>query len=192
MKGKTTRDYVRTLTLAALFLALGLVLPFATAQIPKVGNLLLPMHIPVLLCGLICGWQYGALVGFVCPLLRFALFDMPPMPQGIGMAFELCAYGAIVGYLYGRSRWKCVFSLYRSLLLAMIGGRVVWAAARIVMMGATGLPFSWEIFLSSALLTAIPGIILQLTLIPLIMVALDRAKLVPFSKTRPHKDPAND
>ncbi len=185
MKTKTTRDRIRDLALAAMFLALGLVLPFATAQLREFGNMLLPMHIPVLLCGLICGWQYGGLVGFVCPLLRFSLFGMPPMPLGIGMAFELCAYGAIVGYLYGHSKWKCVFSLYRSLIIAMIGGRVVWGVARVIMVGAANIPFGWEAFLSGALLTAIPGIVLQLILIPVIMVALDRAKLVPFSKARP-------
>lgn len=178
-------SYILRLALAAMFLALGLVLPLLTAQIRELGNMLLPMHLPILLCGLICGWQYGAVVGFVCPLLRFALFSMPRMPMGIGMAFELCAYGAIVGFLYGRSKWKCVFSLYRSLIIAMIGGRIVWGVARVVMVGAADVPFGWEMFLSGALLTAIPGILLQLVLIPVIMVALDKAKLVPFSKRRP-------
>lgn len=179
-----TNKYIRNLTLAAMFLALGLVLPFVTAQIRQIGNMLLPMHLPILLCGLICGWQYGAAVGFICPLLRFALFSMPPMPMGIGMAFELCAYGAIVGFLYGHSKWKCVFSLYRSLIIAMIGGRVIWGIARVIMVGAANVPFSWEMFISGALLTAAPGIILQLILIPVIMVALDRAKLVPFTKAQ--------
>lgn len=173
---------IRSLALSAMFLALGIVLPFLTGQIPKVGNMLLPMHIPVFLCGLICGWQYGALVGFATPLLRFSLVGSPPMPLCIGMAFELAAYGLLAGLLYGRSKWKCTVSLYRSLLLAMVGGRVVWAAARLVLMGAGKLPFGWEAFLSGALLTAIPGIILQLVLIPAIMVALGRAKLVPFGK----------
>lgn len=173
---------VRSLALSAMFLALGIVLPFVTGQIPKVGNMLLPMHIPVFLCGLICGWQYGALVGFATPLLRFSLFGSPPMPLCIGMAFELAAYGLLAGLLYGRSKWKCVVSLYRSLLIAMVGGRLVWAAARVVLMNVSHLPFGWEAFLSGALLTAIPGIILQLVLIPAIMVALGKAKLVPFSK----------
>lgn len=176
------RKHVHNLTLSSMFLALGIILPFLTGQIPRVGNMLLPMHIPVLLCGLICSWQYGALVGFVTPLLRFSLFGAPPMPMGISMAFELCAYGLLVGLLYGRSKWKCVVSLYRSLLIAMVGGRVVWAAARVVLMGVSHLPFGWEAFLSGAFLTAIPGIILQLVLIPAIMVALGRAKLVPFGK----------
>lgn len=178
----TVKKQVHSLALASLFLALGIVLPFLTGQIPRIGNMLLPMHIPVLLCGLICGWQYGALVGFITPLLRFALFGMPPMPAGIAMAFELCAYGFLVGFFYGRARWKCTVSLYRSLLIAMVGGRIVWAAVRVVLMGVSHLPFGWEAFLSGAFLTAIPGIILQLVLIPAVMVALGRAKLVPFGK----------
>ncbi len=176
---------VQNMTLAAMFLAIGLVLPFLTGQIPQIGNMLLPMHIPVLLCGLICGWQYGGAVGFITPLLRHMLFGMPPMPTAIAMAFELAAYGIIVGFLYERSKWKCVISLYRSLLIAMAGGRIVWAVVRIIMMGVASVPFGWEMFLSGAILTAIPGIILQLVLIPAIMVVLNKAKLVPFTKERP-------
>ena len=109
---KQKRNAVYTLVLSALFLALALVLPFLTGQIPQIGNMLLPMHLPVLLCGLICGWQYGGVVGFAAPLLRSALFGMPPMITAIAMAFELAAYGIIVGALYSRSRWKCVVALY--------------------------------------------------------------------------------
>ncbi len=188
---KNPSKHIHDLALTAMFLALGLVLPFVTGQIPQIGNMLLPMHIPVLLCGLICGWQYGALVGMICPLLRSALFSAPPMPMAVAMAFELCAYGVIVGYLYGHSKWKCVRALYRSLLIAMIGGRVVWGIARVIMIGAMHVPFGWEAFISGALVTAIPGILLQLILIPGIMVALDRAKLVPFTKTRSAQGAAN-
>ena len=79
---------LKNLVLAAMFLAIGLVLPFFTGQIPAVGKMLLPMHIPVLLCGLICGWQYGLGVGFVLPLLRSLLFSFPAMyPNAISMAF---------------------------------------------------------------------------------------------------------
>lgn len=191
MKETAKHSYVRDLALSAMFLALGLVLPFLTGQIPQIGNMLLPMHLPVLLCGLICGWQYGGAVGLVCPLLRCALFQAPPMPLAIAMAFELAAYGLVVGLLYGRSKWKCVVALYRSLLIAMVAGRVVWAAVRVALAGMGRLPFGWEAFLSGALLTAIPGIILQLVLIPTIMVALDKAKLVPFSQKRPTESEAN-
>ena len=173
---------VHTLVLSAMFLALGLVLPFFTGQIPQVGGMLLPMHLPVFLCGLICGWQYGLAVGFVTPLLRLALFSMPPLLTAVAMAFELAAYGGIAGFLYSRSRWQCVLSLYRCLLAAMVGGRLVWAAARVVMTGVAGEPFTWQLFLAGALFNAVPGIILQLVFIPAVMVALDRAGMVPFRR----------
>ena len=98
------------------------------------------------------------------------------------MAFELAAYGFLSGFLYARSRWQCVVALYRCLIAAMIGGRVVWAAARVLLSGVSGQPFTWEIFLSGALLTAIPGIILQLVFIPAVMAALDRTGLVRFRR----------
>ena len=181
---KQMRSAVYHLVLSALFLALALVLPFLTGQIPQIGSMLLPMHLPVLLCGLICGWQYGGAVGFAAPLLRSVLFGMPPMLTAIAMAFELAAYGVIVGVLYSRSRWKCVVALYRCLVLAMIGGRLVWGAVRVILTGTAGQAFTWQMFLSGALLTAVPGIVLQLVLIPAIMVALDRTGVVRFSRER--------
>lgn len=185
MKKNATREHIHNLVLAAVFLALGLVLPFLTGQIPRIGNMLLPMHLPVLVCGLICGWQYGGAVGFITPLLRYALFSAPPMPNGFAMAFELAAYGIIAGFLYSRSRWHCVISLYRALIAAMLGGRLVWAAVRVIMTGAAHVPFTWEMFLAGAFLNAIPGIILQLIFIPALMVALDRTGLVRFYRTKP-------
>ena len=180
MKQKTSKQRIYDLILAALCMALGIVLPFFTGQIPQIGGMLLPMHLPVLLCGLLCGWQYGGLVGFVLPLLRYAMFGMPPIfPTGIAMAFELAAYGIIAGYLYNHSRWQCVISLYRSLIAAMIGGRIVWG---VLLTGVSGEPFTWQLFLSGAFLTAIPGIILQLVFIPVLMVALDRTGMVRFRR----------
>ncbi len=176
---------VYTLVLAALFLALGIVLPFFTGQIPQIGNMLLPMHLPVFLCGLICGWPYGLVVGFVLPLLRMVLFGMPQMPNAIAMALEMAAYGGIAGFLYSRSRWQCVVALYRSLLLAMVGGRLVWGVVRVMISGVSGVPFTWQLFLSGAVLTAIPGIILQLVVIPVVMVALDRTGMVRFRRQAP-------
>lgn len=174
---------LKKMTLAALFLALGLVLPFLTGQIPQIGSMLLPMHLPVLLCGLICSWQYGAAVGFVLPLLRFALFGMPPLyPVGIAMAFELAAYGLVAGLLYSRSRWQCIVSLYRCLLAAMLAGRVVWGAAEVVLLGLSGNPFTWKLFLAGAFLNAIPGIVLQLVFIPALMLALDKTGMVKFRR----------
>lgn len=126
---KTTKN----LTLSAMFLAIGMVLPFLTGQIPQIGNMMLPMHIPVLLCGLICGWQYGAALGFVLPPLRYLVFGMPVLfPTGIAMTFELMTYGLVIGLVYALSRWKCILALYRALITAMIAGRLVWAAVQMI------------------------------------------------------------
>lgn len=176
---------IKNLTLSAMFLALGLVLPLLTGQIQIIGNMLLPMHIPVLLCGLICGWQYGGIVGFIMPLLRFVIFTMPPMPNAISMAFELATYGLVIGLLYGHSKWKCVISLYRSMLIAMVAGRAVWGVVQAAIMGINRSGFTMQMFMAGAFMNAIPGIVLQLILVPSIMVALDRAKLVPFTKKKP-------
>lgn len=171
------------LTLSAFFLALGLVLPFLTGQIQQLGNMLLPMHIPVFLCGLICGWKYGLAVGFILPLFRHLLFGMPVLfPNGIAMAFELATYGFVAGFLYGRSRWQCVIALYRVMIAAMLAGRVVWGCAQVVLLGLSGSAFTVQLFFAGALFNAVPGILLQLLLIPAIMVMLDRAKLVKFQR----------
>ena len=175
--GKTTKK----LTLSAMFLAIGMVLPFLTGQIPEVGNMMLPMHIPVLLCGLICGWQYGAVLGFVLPLIRYFVFGMPVLfPTGTAMAFELMTYGLVIGLVYSVSRWKCIISLYRALIAAMIAGRIVWAAAQMILLGVSGSAFTLKMFLAGAFFNAVPGIIIQLVLIPTVMAALVRTGLVHF------------
>ena len=171
------------LVLTAMFVALGLVLPFLTGQIKSIGNMLLPMHIPIMLCGLVCGWQYGLLAGAITPIMRSAIFGMPVMfPSAVGMAFELATYGFVIGFLFNRARWKCIKSLYRCLLISMISGRVVWGIVQTCMAGLSGSEFSFSIFLSSAFINAIPGIILQLVLIPAIMLVLGKTHLVHINK----------
>ncbi len=168
---------VRRLTYAGLCLALALVLPFLTGQIPQVGSALCPMHIPVLLCGFLCGWPWGLAVGFIAPLLRSVLFGMPPMiPGAVAMAFELATYGAVAGFLY-RKLPKTIPGIYASLLAAMICGRVVWGIARLILAGVQGNGFTFAMFLSGAITTAIPGIIVQLILIPVIVKAMEDAGL---------------
>jgi len=170
-------DRNRKLTYSALYLAIALVLPFITGQIPEIGAMLSPMHIPVLLCGFVCGWQWGMAVGLIAPLLRSALFGMPSLyPTAIAMTFELAAYGALSGIFYKllpRKTW----SVYVSLILAMIGGRLIWGAARYVLAGLSGSEFSISIFLAGAVLNAVPGIILHIILIPILVLALEKAKL---------------
>ncbi len=184
MKEKDRKVQIQNLVTAAMCMAAGIILPFFTGQIPEIGKMLLPMQLPVFLCGLICGWQYGGLVGFILPLLRYALFAVPPMPNGIALAFEQAAYGMICGYLYNRSKWHCIVAVYRSLIAAMLGGRVIWVIARLVLLGLTGNAFTWKIFMAEAFVSALPGIILQLVLIPALMVALNKAGLVHFHKRK--------
>ena len=162
---------------AAIFLALALVLPLLTGQIPEIGSALSPMHIPVLLCGFLCGWPWGMAVGFIAPLLRSVTFGMPPMiPGAVAMAFELAVYGALAGLLYSllpRKNW----AIYVTLIVAMIAGRIVWGLVRLVIAGLTGNAFTMAAFLAGAVTNAVPGIILHIVLIPILVMALERAGL---------------
>ena len=173
-----TRNNTRDLILAALCLALAMLLPFLTGQIQTLGNMLCPMHIPVLLCAYICGYRWAAAVGFISPLLRYAIFGMPPiMPAGVSMAFELLTYGLVAGLLYEKLK-KNTLNIYVSLIISMISGRVVWGIARLIISGVTGTEFTCQLFIGGAVLQAVPGIILHILLIPIIVMALRRAKLI--------------
>ena len=185
------REALRRLVLAAMFLAIGLILPFFTGQIQQIGNMLLPMHIPVLLCGLVCGWQYGALVGAVLPLFRFVLFGMPPIyPTGIAMAVELCIYGLAIGFIFGMFKKQGLLAVYVSLVVAMILGRVAWGGSMTVLLSMQGNSFTFAAFLSGAILNAIPGIILQLLLIPAVMSSLHLTGLSRFRGRTAKEDKA--
>ncbi len=184
------RTQTKKLTLSAMFLAMGLFLPFLTGQIPQIGSMLLPMHIPVFLCGLICGWQYGLFIGALVPLMRSLIFGMPPLyPTATAMCFELATYGFVAGFLYSRFKKQGVVALYSSMLVSMIAGRIVWGLAEVVLLGFAGNTFTWQAFFAGAFLNAFPGIILQLVLIPALMFALDKAGLVKFKKTKPVTKP---
>ena len=175
-RGETSLQ-IRRLTYAALYLAIAMVLPFVTGQIPEIGSALCPMHIPVLLCGFICGWKWGLAVGFVAPLLRSVVFGMPVMfPSAVAMAFELAVYGCMTGWLYRKLPRKTGIT-YAVLLLSMAAGRIAWGAVRVVLAGLSGSSFSWALFLAGAFTNAIPGIILQLVLIPVLVAAMERAGL---------------
>ncbi|MBQ4322487.1 MAG: ECF transporter S component [Clostridia bacterium] len=166
---------LRKTVYAALFLALGLVLPFLTAQIPEIGNMLLPMHLPVMLCGLACGPLYGGLVGAVTPLFRSLLFGMPVFyPNALGMAFELLTYGAVIGILYRMYRKKNLLTLYGSLIPAMLAGRLVWGLAQTVLLSFSDKSFALAVFWTNGFANALPGILLQLILIPSLMLAIQQ------------------
>ncbi len=172
---------LKKLVLTAMFLALGFLLPFLTGQIEQFGKMLLPMHLPVFLCALICGWQFAVPMALILPILRSAIFIMPPMyPNAIGMSIELGAYALTAGLLYFGARKQTLLVLYRSLLISMLVGRVAWGLAQVLLLGLADKTFTFGAFLAGAFLEAIPGMILQLILIPCVMLTLDRAGLVPF------------
>ena len=96
-----THNAILKLVYSAVCLALCMVLPFLTGQIPEIGSMLCPLHIPVLLAGFLCGPWWAMGVGFIAPPLRYLLFGMPPLlPAGVPMMFEMLAYGLAVGILY--------------------------------------------------------------------------------------------
>ena len=178
MQTNLKKTTIRRMVWAAVCLALCMVLPFLTGQIPQIGSAISPMHIPVLLAGFICGPWWAMAVGAVFPLLRFALFGMPPIfPTGVAMCFELAAYGLVSGALYARLPKK-TSNIYVSLIAAMLTGRVVWGIVRVVLSGVSGEPFTWAAFMAGAFLNAIPGIIIHILLIPIIVLALKKANLM--------------
>ena len=164
--------------LAALFLAMSYVMPFLTGQIPEIGAKLCPLHIPVLLCGFICGPVWGLAVGFVAPLLRSLILGMPPLfPTALCMAFELAAYGAVTGLMHKVLPKKKPY-IYLSLIVAMLAGRIVWGLVMMICMGITGTPFTLEAFIAGAFINAIPGIVVQIILIPILVMVLDNPKVL--------------
>ena len=169
-----SKSLIRSMTCAAMCLALCMVLPFLTGQIPQIGRALSPMHIPVLLAGFLCGPWWAMAVGLIAPLLRHSWLGMPPLITAIAMSFELAGYGLFSGLLY-RLLPKKPVNVYVSLILAMLGGRIVWGLAMVVISGVTGSEFGMAVFLTEAFASAVPGIILHIVLIPVLVLALQRA-----------------
>lgn len=168
------KNEIKQLTLSAMFLALAFIMPFITGQIPQIGAMLCPMHIPVLLCGFFCGAPWGAIVGFAAPLLRSFTLGMPPMfPTAFCMAFELAAYGFMAGFLYNKLSKK-KGNVYVSLIGAMIIGRLLWGIVMFGCMGFDASQFGFHAFLASAVLNAVPGIIVQIILIPLLVIIVEK------------------
>lgn len=169
LSGKTFK-----VVLSAMFLAIGIVLPFITMNIPTIGNMLCPMHIPVMLCGIICGWQYGLAVGLITPILRGIMFGMPAlMPNGVSMACELATYAVVIALMYDFLPKKKI-NIYLALLTSMVAGRIVWGIVRMAIAGITGNGFTFGMFIAGALTMAIPGIIIQLIIIPPLVILLKK------------------
>ncbi len=174
----------------AVLLALGLVLPFLTGQLPTIGKLLSPLHIPALICGLTCGWGWGAALGAILPLLRMVLFGMPAAPAAYPMAFELCTYGLVTGLVYpwlrrtlcekhGASRLVVILA---SMGLAMVLGRLVGGAAKALLLSGgviPGVPLTFVAFVASYFVDTAVGAVVHLVVVPSIVLALEKAHLSP-------------
>ena len=168
---------VKKLVFTAVCAALCLVLPMAFHSIPNAGTVFLPMHIPVLLCGLICGWPYGGVCGLIGPLISSLVTGMPPAAMLPSMMVECCVYGFVTGMLMRYVRTKhAVTDLYISLVSAMVLGRVVAGFAKAWIFTPGVSPFAW---VTTSLIAGVPGIVIQLILMPAVVFALTRAKLIP-------------
>lgn len=178
------RVYTLKITISALCLALCYTLPFLTGQIQQIGNMLCPMHIPVLLCGFLCGWGWGLGVGFIAPLLRSLTLGMPVLfPSALCMAFELCAYGAFSGLLHRLLPRKKPY-IYVSLLSSMLIGRVIWGVSMLICTGIKGSGFTFGAFIAGAFTNAFPGIIIQIVLVPILIIILENPKVLNLNERK--------
>lgn len=167
------KKYIYNVVLSAMFFSLAMVLPFFTGQIPKIGNMLLPMHVPVMLCGILCGPVYGLAVGAISPIMRSLMLGMPVFyPSALAMAIECSTYGFFIGLFFKMFKKKNCKSVVMSLVCSMLIGRAVWGCAMLILLGAKGRLFTFTAFLSGAFVTAVPGIIMQLVLIPPLVTTL--------------------
>ena len=170
------RNRLLKLIFSSIFLTLAFVLPFLTGQIPKIGSMLCPMHIPVMLCGFICGWPWGMTIGLISPILRSAVLGVPILfPNALYMAFELCTYGLVCGLMYKYSPQKRRY-IYLSLVIAIIVGRIVLSVAKALLLGAGFVGFFT--FLVKAFTTAIPGILIQIILVPFVVMLSEKLKII--------------
>ncbi len=177
-------DKLKRLLTAAMFLALGAVLPLFTMQIKEIGDSLLPMHLPVMLCGLICGAKYGCTIGLILPFFRSVCFGMPPLyPNAVWMALELATYGLVIGLVYAKKQHS-VGWLYVSLITAMLSGRVVWGISKAVLLGLKGSVFTFGAFITGGFADAALGIVLQLVLIPGVMAVFNRYYKTEWSEAK--------
>lgn len=161
----------KKLTLAGMCLALGVIVPQAFHAIPNAGTIFLPMHIPVLVCGFICGPLYGLINGILTPIISNIIFSMPAVPMLGQMTIELGTYGLMCGFLNKLINIKNTYiKNYVVLVSSMIIGRVIYGIANALIFKAGA--YSLSIWISFAFVTAIPGIIIQLILVPILVSAI--------------------
>ncbi|MBE6754966.1 MAG: ECF transporter S component [Ruminococcaceae bacterium] len=179
MSKKTTAvNTTLRLVMSALFLSISIVLPMVISMgSSQLGQTFLPMHLPVMLCGIVCGTPYGIVVGLIAPLLKSVITGLPVITSAISMAFELATYGGMCGMLYKAFPKKIGF-IYPNLLISMIVGRIVNGAVQYLILTASDNDFALKSFITLTTVNALPGIVIQLALIPLIVLALRKTRFM--------------
>jgi len=172
-----THSSIKNMTLTAVCIALCVVLPIAFHSIPNAGSVFLPMHIPVLICGMICGWPYGFLCGLAGPLLSSALTGMPPIAMLPAMMVECGVYGLVSGLMLKFVHTRSTYGdLYIALVTAMLAGRIVSGIAKALIF-TPGLAMS--AWITASFVTALPGILIQLVFLPSVVFTLMKARIIP-------------
>jgi hypothetical protein len=165
------------LIMALICLAVSAFLPMLTEQVPRFGQGLRPMHIPVLIAGFACGPVIGFVVGLAAPIISLLIHGSPALMQAdFAMSLELATYGLIAGLLYSQLPRK-TGNIYVSLITAMIVGRIVWGASMIALSSRDGLDFTYQMFITYAFIDAMPAILFHIVLIPAVVIALEKANL---------------
>ncbi len=169
----------KRICITAICLALCCVLPMAFHAV-GLGTAFSPMHIPVLLCGIVCGPVYGLVCGLAGPVLSSIATSMPGPTMLVSMVPELMTYGLAAGLLMKFVRTGKVYAdLYLSLGAAMVLGRIIGGVAKMLLYMGSGESFTLAMWLSGYFVTAIPGIVCHLVLVPLLVLSLTKAKLIP-------------
>lgn len=169
---------IKHMILASLFIALGIVLPFLTGSNQQLGSVFLLMHLPILIAGLVLGFKYGFLVGLITPILRSLLVGMPPLfPFAVTMMFELAAYGFLIGLFYKLLPKSPVY-VYVSLIISLILGRIIFGIAAYIIYPLAGITFTFDQFIKAGFVTSLPGIAIQIVLVPLLFIYLKKTNVL--------------
>ena len=173
---------ILNLTISAMLLALAMFLPFLTGQIPQFGRMLSPLHIPAMLAGFILPLPWAVSLAFIIPIVRSLIFSMPPMvPMAVTMAFELATYALVIGLIYKRPA-KSYFSILIALIPAMVIGRIVYALVFFIVMSLTAGTFNLSVVITGLTVEGLPGVIVQLLIVPPIVFAVEKAGLYRSNK----------
>ncbi|TRZ94710.1 MAG: ECF transporter S component [Dehalococcoidia bacterium] len=163
---------IRSYALTAVFVLAAVLVPWIFHQFHLAGPTFLPMHIFVLIGGLVFGWRAGLIIGLLTPLASYAVSGMPVLRLLPQIVIELSAYGLIAGILREKYNLRAIWSL----LGAMVGGRLALLLALLtiyLVAGESYSPLGLEtnpfVAFWSVIEQGWPGIAVQMVSIPVII-----------------------